>query len=52
MGDTLNFRLVEIEEGRAVFEAEPGPHVYNPIGSVHGGFAATLLDSACGTAVR
>jgi len=52
MGETLNFRLVEIEEGRAVFEAEPGPHVYNPIGSVHGGFAATLLDSACGTAVH
>lgn len=52
IGDTLNFRLVEIEQGRAVFEAEPGPHVYNPIGSVHGGYAATLLDSACGCAVH
>lgn len=52
IGETLKFRLVEIDEGRAVFEAEPGPHAYNPIGSVHGGFAATLLDSACGCAVH
>lgn len=52
IGETLKFRLVEIAEGHAVFEAEPGPHAYNPIGSVHGGFAATLLDSACGCAVH
>ena len=52
MGDTLGFRLVEIEEGRAVFEGTPGLHVYNPIGTVHGGYAATLLDSACGCAVH
>jgi uncharacterized protein (TIGR00369 family) len=49
---TLDFNLVEIEEGRAVFEGVPGPHAYNPIGSVHGGYAATLLDSACGCAVH
>lgn len=52
IGDTLKFRLVEIAEGHAVFEAEPGLHAYNPIGSVHGGFAATMLDSACGCAVH
>jgi len=52
IGETLKFRLVEIADGHAVFEAEPGPHAYNPIGSVHGGFAATLLDSACGCAVH
>lgn len=52
IGETLKFRLVEVAEGHAVFEAEPGLHAYNPIGSVHGGFAATLLDSACGCAVH
>jgi len=52
MGDTLGFKLVEVEEGRAVFEGIPGLHAYNPIGSVHGGYAATLLDSACGCAVH
>lgn len=49
---TLDFALVEIEEGRAVFEGAPGVHVYNPIGTVHGGYAATLLDSACGCAAH
>ncbi len=52
IGQTLQFSLVEVDEGRAVFEAVPGLHVYNPIGVVHGGFAATLLDSACGCAVH
>jgi uncharacterized protein (TIGR00369 family) len=52
IGDTLGFSLVEIEEGRVVFEGTPGLHVYNPIGTVHGGYAATLLDSACGCAVH
>lgn len=49
---SLDFDFVEIEEGRAVFEGVPGPHAYNPIGTVHGGYAATLLDSACGCAVH
>ncbi len=49
---TLNFQLVEVERGRAVFEAEPGEFVYNPLGTVHGGFAATLLDSCLGCAVH
>lgn len=48
---TLGFRLVEADEGRAVFEGEPGEHLFNPMGTVHGGFLATLLDSALGTAV-
>jgi uncharacterized protein (TIGR00369 family) len=48
----LGFRLVEVEDGRAVFEGTPSEKVYNPIGTVHGGYAATLLDSACGIAVH
>jgi len=52
IADTLDFNLIEVEEGRAVFEGTPGRHVYNPLGSVHGGYAATLLDSACGCAVH
>ena len=52
IGETLRFRLVEVAEGRAVFEGTPDRHVYNPIGTVHGGYAATLLDSACGCAVH
>jgi uncharacterized protein (TIGR00369 family) len=52
IGATLGFRLVELEEGRVVFEGAPGRHVYNPIGTVHGGYAATLLDSAVGCAVH
>ncbi|OEU86749.1 phenylacetic acid degradation protein [Streptomyces abyssalis] len=48
---TLGFRLVEADEGRAAFEGDPGEHLFNPMGTVHGGFLATLLDSALGTAV-
>ncbi len=48
----LGFRLVEAEEGRVVFAAEPAEQHYNPIGSVHGGVTATLLDSAMGAAVH
>ncbi len=51
MEQTLSFRLVEVEEGRVVFEGTPDVHVYNPNGTVHGGYAATLLDDACGYAV-
>jgi uncharacterized protein (TIGR00369 family) len=52
IGKTMDFSLIEVEEGRAVFEGNPDLRVYNPIGSVHGGYAATLLDSACGVAVH
>lgn len=52
IGTLMGFGLVELEEGRAVFEGAPGEEVYNPNGTVHGGYAATLLDSACGIAVH
>jgi uncharacterized protein (TIGR00369 family) len=48
----MGFRGVEASPGKAVFEMEPGPQHYNPIGSVHGGVALTLLDSAMGCAVH
>src|SRR5690242_15068462 len=48
----LGFELVAVEEGRAVFAVTPGEYHYNPIGVVHGGLAATLLDSAMGCAVH
>lgn len=52
IGEALGFRLVEVAPGRAAFEAMPGPHLLNPLGAVHGGFALTLIDSACGCAVH
>ena len=52
IGKTLNFWPAEFEFGRAVFEGEPTRDVYNPIGSVHGSFAAALLDSCMGCAVH
>lgn len=48
----LGMGPVELAEGRAVFTLEPGEHLYNPIGSVHGGILATLLDSALGCAIH
>ena len=50
IAETLGFRLVEAEHGRAVFECEPAEFHYNPIGTVHAGLASTLLDSAMGSA--
>lgn len=52
IAQTLGFTLAEVEPGRAVFELQPDEFHYNPIGSVHGGVYATLLDSACGCAVH
>ena len=46
----MGMRLVEVGAGRVVWEAVPGEEHYNPIGTVHAGFATTLLDSAMGTA--
>jgi len=48
----LGFTLEEVEHGRVVFALAPGEEHYNPIGSVHGGVYATLLDSAAGCAVQ
>lgn len=49
---TLDFFLVEVGEGRAVFQGTPGPAHLNPMGTIHGGWYATLLDSALGCAVN
>jgi len=48
----LDMSVVEVENGRAVFALEPAEWMYNPIGSVHGGVAATILDSCMGCAVH
>ena len=48
----MNFDLVKVSEGYAVFAVDPAEYHYNPIGVVHGGLAATLLDSAMGCAVH
>lgn len=52
IGETLDFTLVAVEEGFAAFESTPSLRAYNPIGTVHGGYAAALLDSACGCAAH
>lgn len=49
---TLGFEVEEVEAGRVVFAFEPAEYHFNPIGSVHGGVFATLLDSAAGCAVH
>jgi len=43
IGDSLDFTFIEADDGTAVFAGTPGHHAYNPIGTVHGGYAATLL---------
>ena len=48
---TLGLRGITAEEGFVVFEGTPSPAVYNPMGGVHGGYAATLLDTVMGLAV-
>lgn len=52
IGDTLDFLAIQIEAGTAVFQGRPRPRHYNPMGVVHGGWFATLLDSAVGCAVH
>ena len=52
IADTLNFYLIEVERERAVFQGTPKPEFFNPIGSIHGGWAATLLDSCMACAVH
>ncbi|MBP7240675.1 PaaI family thioesterase [Amaricoccus sp.] len=52
MWETLGLTLVEVGDGVAVFEGDPGPHLLNPLGTVHGGWALTLVDSATGCAAH
>lgn len=52
IAELMGMRMVDVEAGRAAFASEPSEYHYNPIGVVHGGFAATLLDSAMGCAVQ
>lgn len=52
IAETLDFSLLEVEEGRALFQGTPGPAHLNPMGTIHGGWYATLLDSAMGCAVH
>ena len=49
---TLGYDVAEAESGRVVVTAEPGDHLLNPAGTVHGGFSATLLDSCMGLAIQ
>jgi uncharacterized protein (TIGR00369 family) len=48
----LGMDVVDVQPGRVTFSLEVGEHLYNPIGSVHGGVFCTLLDSAMGCAVH
>jgi len=52
IGNTLDFLLVEVSHGNAIFQGAPGQGHLNPMGTVHGGWFATLLDSALGCAVH
>jgi acyl-coenzyme A thioesterase PaaI-like protein len=49
---TMNFRMAEAEPGRVVFEGEPDGRFLNPVGTIHGGWVATLLDSCMTCAVH
>lgn len=48
----MNGRIAKLSEGRVVFEAEPAEYHFNPIGSVHGGYAATMLDTAMACSIH
>jgi uncharacterized protein (TIGR00369 family) len=52
MARLMNIRITHVERGRVVFEGTPEEYHYNPLGVVHGGMAATLLDSALGCCVN
>ena len=49
---TLDYVLIEVEEGRVVFEGRPAEYLLNPLGAVHGGYYAGMLDSALGCAIH
>jgi uncharacterized protein (TIGR00369 family) len=52
IANTLDFTLAAVDTGFAAFEGDPAEWMYNPLGTVHGGWMATLLDSALGCAVH
>jgi uncharacterized protein (TIGR00369 family) len=52
ISQVLGFWLTEVGDGFAVFEGDPGAHLFNPMGMVHGGWALTLIDSATGCAAN
>jgi uncharacterized protein (TIGR00369 family) len=52
MAETLGYEIVEVSKGRVVAAATPHAGHRNPAGTVHGGLAATLLDSCMGLAVQ
>src|SRR5215470_6275375 len=49
---SMTFWITEVGDGFAVFEGEPGGHLFNPMGGVHGGWVLTLIDSAGGCAAH
>lgn len=52
IAQTLDFTLISVAHGEAIFQGKPQPRHYNPLGGVHGGWFATLLDSALGCSVH
>jgi uncharacterized protein (TIGR00369 family) len=50
--DAMDFDLVEAEEGRVVFSGRPSARFFNPLGTIHGGWTATILDSAMACAAH
>lgn len=52
MAETADYRLAEVEPGYVVWEGAPKPDYHNPLGGIHGGWIATLLDSAMGCAAH
>jgi uncharacterized protein (TIGR00369 family) len=52
IAETMSFTLTEVGEGFATFEGEPGPHLLNPLGIIHGGWALTLIDTITGCAAH
>lgn len=52
IGETLDFIPIRIEDGHALFQGRPGEQHYNPLGSVHGGWFCTILDSAVACAIH
>lgn len=50
--DTMDFDLAEVEHGRVVFVGRPSPRFFNPLGTIHGGWTATILDSAMACAAH